>query len=59
MTQGTHCEQKTLMTQDDCEVDTCSASPANGLLHKIWELWEGVGMANGIQSLDESKDNTG
>lgn len=59
MTQGTYSEEKTLMSQDDFEVDVCSAAPANGLLLKIWELWEGVGMANGIQSLDESKDNTG
>ena len=59
MTQGTHCEQKTLMSHNDCEVDVCSAAPANGLLLKIWELWEGVGMAIGIQSLDESKNNTG
>ena len=47
------------MSQDACEVDVCSAAPANGLLLKIWELLEGIGMANGIQSLDESKDNTG
>ena len=59
MPQGTHFDQKTLMSQDACEVDVCSAAPANGLLLKIWELWEGIGMANGIQSLGESKDNTG
>ena len=59
MTQGTHSEQKTLISQDDYEVDVCSAAPADELLLQIWELWKGVGMANGIQSLDESKDNTG
>ena len=46
------------MSRDPSEVDVCFAAPANGLLLKIWELWEGIGMANGIQSLDESKDNT-
>ena len=59
MTQETHCEQKTLMSQDDCEVDVCSAAPADELLLYTWELWESVSMANGFQSLDESKDNTG
>ena len=47
------------MSQYASEEDVCSAAPANGLLLKIRELWEGIGMANGIQSLDESKDNTG
>lgn len=51
--------RRTLILQDACDVDVCSAAPADELLLQIWELWEGVGMAIGIQSLDESEDNTG
>ena len=47
------------MSHDDYEVDVCPAAPTDELLLQIWELWEGVGMAIGIQSLAESKDNTG
>ncbi|KAK7795577.1 hypothetical protein U0070_015145, partial [Myodes glareolus] len=47
------------VSKDACEVDVCSVAPADELLLYTWELWEGVGMTNGIQSLDESKDNIG
>ncbi|KAM7326470.1 hypothetical protein ACRRTK_014948 [Alexandromys fortis] len=35
--------RRTLILQDACEVDVCSAAPADDLLLQIWELWEGVG----------------
>lgn len=40
-------------------MDFCSAPTADKFLLQIWELWESVGVAIGIQSLDEFKDNTG
>lgn len=40
-------------------MDLSSAAVADELLLQIWKLWEGVGVAYGVQSLDELKDNTG
>ncbi|OBS65855.1 hypothetical protein A6R68_05606, partial [Neotoma lepida] len=44
---------------DASEVDVCSAAPEDELLLQTWELWEDVGMADEIQSSDESEDKTG
>lgn len=59
MAKGTQCGQKDFDFQDACQVDFCSAPAAAEFLLQIWELWESVGVANGIQSLNEFKDNTG
>ena len=40
-------------------MDFCSAPATDVFLLQIWELWESVGVADGIQSLDEFKDNAG
>ena len=40
-------------------VCSCSAAAADKLLLQICEMWESVGVADGIQSLDEHKNNTG
>ena len=53
------CEEKDFDFQDAWKVDFCSVAAADKLLLQICEMWESVGVADGIQSLDEHKNNTG
>lgn len=50
----------TALHQDVCEMHFSSAAAATAeLLLQLWELWEGAGVAYGVQSLDEFKHNPG
>lgn len=41
------------------EMDLTPAAATAELLLQFWELWKGPGVANGIQSLDQFKSNSG